>query len=260
MTPVIEVENLVARYGEKTVLDGVDLTVMPGEIRFILGGSGSGKTTLLKHVIGLIPPSEGTVRVLGTDLKDASEAQRESVLQRIGMLFQGSALLNALTLHENVALPLRECTDLPEPIIDEMVRMKLSLVELDDAGHLLPSEISGGMKKRAGLARAMALDPEILFCDEPGAGLDPTTAASLDALLSGLVTSFGMALVVVSHELASIQRLAQKAVMLDRGRVVADGTLEEVQAVNHPRVRAFFFGERGLRQPPPSVLKTVGAP
>ena len=256
-TPVVEVCDLVARYGDKTVLSEVNLGVMPGEVRFILGGSGSGKTTLLKNVIGLVPPAEGSVRLLDTDLSTASEGDRDRVLRRIGMLFQGSALLNALTLHENVALPLQECTDLPRSVIDEIVRMKLSLVELEDAGHLLPSEISGGMKKRAGLARAMALDPDILFCDEPGAGLDPTTAAGLDRLLKGLVQSFGMALVVVSHELASIERLAERAIMLDRGRVVADGRLSEVKASDHPQVRAFFFGESGTREPPPSVWEAM---
>lgn len=240
--PVVEVRDLVATYGDKTVLRDVDLLVEAEEVRLILGGSGSGKTTLLKNIIGLVPPSGGIVRLLGVNLREADESQRQSVLRRIGMLFQGSALLNSLTVHDNVALPLKELGSLPGDIIDDMVRMKLALVGLEEAGHLLPSEISGGMKKRAGLARAMALDPDILFCDEPGAGLDPVTAAHLDQLLLGLVKSFGMTLVVVSHELASIRRIAEKVVMLHGGRVIADGPLGEVEAMDDPVVRSFFAG------------------
>lgn len=241
-TPAVEVHDLVARYGDTTILDGVDLVVQPGEIRLILGGSGSGKTTLLKNIIGLITPAEGTVRLLGVELAEADEPARLAVSRRIGMLFQGSALLNSLSVHENVALPLIEEGVLPRAIIDEVVRMKLGLVGLEKAAHLLPSEISGGMKKRAGLARAMAMDPDILFCDEPGAGLDPVTAAHLDQLLLGLVKSFGMTLVVVSHELASIRRIAEKVIMLHRGQVIADGPLGEVEARDDPVVRSFFQG------------------
>lgn len=255
--PAIEVQGLEARYGDKVVLSEVDLRVERGEVRFILGGSGSGKTTLLKNLLGLATPAAGSVRLLGCDLTEATETERDALVGQLGMLFQGSALLNSMTVHENVALPLRERTPVSPGVVDEIVRMKLALVELEDAGHLFPSEISGGMKKRAGLARAMALDPAILFCDEPGAGLDPTTAAALDRLMLGLVESFGMTLVVVSHELASIERIAQKAIMLDGGHVVADGTLEQVKAVNHPRVRAFFFGEDGSAERPPSVLSMM---
>jgi phospholipid/cholesterol/gamma-HCH transport system ATP-binding protein len=240
--PAVEVRDLVARYGDTTILDGVNLLVESGEVRLILGGSGSGKTTLLKNIIGLVPPAEGTVRLLGVELDDADEPARQAVSRRIGMLFQGSALLNSLSIHENVALPLVEEGMLPRDIIDEVVRMKLGLVGLEKAAHLLPSEISGGMKKRAGLARAMALDPDILFCDEPGAGLDPVTAAHLDQLLLGLVKSFGMTLVVVSHELASIRRIAEKVIMLHGGEVIADGLLAEVEASDEPVVRSFFQG------------------
>jgi len=211
-------------------------------VRLILGGSGSGKTTLLKNIIGLVAPAEGSVRLLGIELSEADEPERQALLRRIGMLFQGSALLNSLTVHENVALPLRQDGGLPGDLIDDIVRMKLALVGLDRAAHLLPAEISGGMKKRAGLARAMAMDPEILFCDEPSAGLDPVTAARLDHLLLGLVQSFGMTLVVVSHELASIRRIAEKVVMLHGGRVIADGSLESVERLDDPIVRSFFEG------------------
>lgn len=239
----IEVRGLVAKYGDNTVLDGVDLTVKAAEVRVILGGSGSGKSTLLKHIIGLAHPAGGTVKLLGVDLAHADEPEREAVMGRIGMLFQGGALLNSLTIHENVALPMKERCDLPEDVIDEVVQMKLELVDLGHAGQLTPPELSGGMKKRAALARAMALDPEILFCDEPSAGLDPITAAALDQLLLNLKARFGMSLVVVTHELASIETIADKVLMIDKGRVIADAPFEEVKSMDHPKVRAFFDRE-----------------
>ncbi|MGF1510839.1 MAG: ABC transporter ATP-binding protein [Myxococcota bacterium] len=237
---MVDATDLVARYGERTVLDGIDLSVDPGEVRVILGGSGSGKTTLLKHLIGLLTPASGTVRLLGTSLPDADEGEREALFRRIGMLFQGSALLNSMSLLENVSLPLSQHTDLPGSVIDEIVRLKLRLLGLDGAEHRFPSELSGGMKKRAALARAMALDPEILFCDEPSAGLDPVTSASLDRTLLDLRDRFGVAIVVVTHELASIRNIADRVLMLDRGRVAVDGTLAEAEASEHPTAKAFF--------------------
>ncbi|MEL7371273.1 MAG: ATP-binding cassette domain-containing protein [Myxococcota bacterium] len=236
----VEVEALVARYGPRTILKGVDMRVRPGEVRVVLGGSGSGKSTLLKHVIGLLKPAGGVVRLLGTDLGAADEPERNAVLTRIGMLFQGGALLNSLTVADNVALPLRSNSDLPASIVREVVRMKLELVDLSHAIDLFPPELSGGMKKRAALARAMAFDPDVLFCDEPSAGLDPITAADLDRLLLGLRDRFGMALVVVTHELASVETIADRVTMLDHGRVLVDGTLDEARRLDHPWVRAFF--------------------
>jgi phospholipid/cholesterol/gamma-HCH transport system ATP-binding protein len=236
----LEVNDLVAQYGERTVLKGINMTVKRGEVRVILGGSGCGKSTLLKHCIGLQNPTSGTVKLLGTELAKSDEPEREAILARIGMLFQGGALLNSLTIHENVALPLKEKTSLPNDVIDEMVRMKLSLVSLAKFGHLTPPELSGGMKKRAALARAMALDPEILFCDEPSAGLDPITAAALDRLILDLKDRFGMSLVVVTHELASIETIADKVTMIDKGQVVADGPLSDVKRLPDPMVRSFF--------------------
>ncbi len=236
----VVVRNLVARYGELTVLDGVDVQVAPGEVHVILGGSGCGKSTLLKHMIGLYRPAGGQVELLGVDLVEADEPKRDAVLTRIGMLFQGGALLNSMSVHENVALPIVERTGLPRHLVDEMVRMKLALVDLAGRGHLTPPELSGGMKKRAALARAIATDPAVLFCDEPGAGLDPITAAALDELLLGLKERFGMSLVVVTHELESIRRIADRITMLDAGKVIASGTLEQVQAADHPMVSAFF--------------------
>ncbi len=239
-TRTLEVKDLVAKYGERTVLDGVNMTVDRGEVHVILGGSGCGKSTLLKHVIGLLRPAGGSIELLGKDLVAIDEAERNQVLSRIGMLFQGGALLNSLTIAENVALPIRERSELPEPVIAEIVAMKLALVSLSHATKLTPPELSGGMKKRAALARAMATDPEILFCDEPGAGLDPITASELDDLLLNLKDRFGMSVVVVTHELASIDRVADRVTMLEKGKVIASGALTEVKRMDHPMVRAFF--------------------
>jgi phospholipid/cholesterol/gamma-HCH transport system ATP-binding protein len=238
--PLLEVRGLVAKYGERTILDGVDLTVRAGEVRVILGGSGCGKSTLLKHCIGLSAPAAGSVRLLGEDLATIEGKPREALLSRIGVLFQYGALLGSLTIAENVALPLQEHTHLAPDVIDELVRLKLALVELSHAEHLLPSELSGGMRKRAALARAMALDPEIIFCDEPSAGLDPLTSAELDELLLRLRDRFGMGVVVVTHELASIDKITDRATMLSAGKVVAEGPLALVKASPQPEIHAFF--------------------
>jgi phospholipid/cholesterol/gamma-HCH transport system ATP-binding protein len=211
---VMSVRGLIAKYGEHTVLQGVDLEVRRGEIRVILGGSGGGKSTLLKNCIGLVHPAGGEVRILGEDLTALEGQARASLLNRVGVLFQNGALLGSLTIRENVALPIREHTDLEPDVIEELVRLKLAQVELSHAEFLLPSELSGGMRKRAALARAMALDPEILFCDEPSAGLDPLTSAELDELLMRMRDRFGMAIVVVTHELHSIETIADTAIML----------------------------------------------
>lgn len=238
--PAIETQKLIAKYGERVILKGVDFAAYPGEIKCILGGSGGGKTTLLKHCIGLLKPAGGEVKLLGEDLDRLKGRERERLFTRIGMLFQYGALLGSLTIKENVALPLREHTDLPEDVIEEIVRLKLELVELSHAEYRLPSELSGGMRKRAALARAMVLDPQVLFCDEPGAGLDPLTSAELDELLMRLRDRFGMAVVVVTHELMSIERIADSAIMLVQGEVVADAPLHELRRVDHPEIHAFF--------------------
>lgn len=237
---VVHVKGVVAGYGDRTILDGVDMAVRPGEVRVILGGSGCGKSTLLKCCIGLLKPWKGSVDVLGADLSQIEGEPLKQTLTRVGVLFQYGALLGSLPIGENVALPLREHTDLPEEVIREIVRLKLALVELSHAEFLLPSELSGGMRKRAALARAMALDPQIIFCDEPSAGLDPLTSAELDELLLRLKDRFGMAVVVVTHELASIETIADRVTMLSAGKVVADGALAEVKETEHDEVRAFF--------------------
>lgn len=236
----IVVEDLVARYGTRTVLNGVNMRVEPGEVRVILGGSGSGKSTLMKHVIGLMRPVEGRVELLGVDLGTADEPEKDRVLGRIGMLFQAGALLNSLTIADNVSLPLKERTNLPQDVIREMARMKLALVDLEQFADLYPPELSGGMKKRAALARALAVDPDVLFCDEPSAGLDPITAAALDHTLLSLRDRFGMSVVVVTHELESVKTISDKITMIHKGQVLADGPFDEVQASDNPRVRAFF--------------------
>lgn len=238
--PILVVENLVARYGDRTVLEDVSFTVRRGEILVILGGSGSGKTTLLRCLVGLKRPSSGRILLMGEDFTALSEERRLELRQRMGMCFQGSALLGSLTVGDNVALPLREHTRLEEPTIEIMTRIKLNLVGLTGFEGYLPSELSGGMKKRAGIARATILDPEIIFYDEPSAGLDPIVAAGLDQLIRKMQEAFGLTSVVVTHEMESVRLIADRICMLHRGRVVGLGTLEELERSEHPYVRQFF--------------------
>ncbi len=243
---LIEVEHLVAHYGTRLILDDVSFTVHQGEILVVLGASGSGKTTLLKHMVGLLRPTAGTIRYRGRDIVQMEDDERATLLKHIGISFQSGGLFNSLTLADNVALPLRELGNFDEETVQALVRMKLSLVGLADAGYLMPEELSGGMRKRAGVARALALDPEILFFDEPSAGLDPITAAGLDQMILTLRRLLGLTLVVITHELASIHTLADRALMLDQGKVIFLGTLAEVAHSAHPRVHQFF-----QRQPQP---------
>ena len=239
---VIEVHELQVGYGEETppVLDGIELTVRRGEVACIVGGSGCGKSTLLKTVIGLLAPRRGRVRLLGESLHELSEAERDALLQRVGVLFQYGAMLGSLTVGENVSLPLQMHTDIEADLIADVVRARLQLVGLAGAEEKLPSELSGGMRKRAALARAMALEPEVLFCDEPGAGLDPVTAAGIDRLLLSLNQRQGTTLVVVTHELLSIERLDGKLVMLDAGRVVYDGDARQARTEDRDDLKRFF--------------------
>jgi phospholipid/cholesterol/gamma-HCH transport system ATP-binding protein len=236
----VEVEGLVARYGAQTVLDGVDFIARRGLITVVLGGSGCGKSTLLRHALGLLAPAAGTVRLLGRELSTLRDTELREVRSRIGVLFQGGALFSSMTVGENVAMVIRETSSVPEPIVTQMVRLKLAQVGLEDAVTKYPEELSGGMRKRAALARAIAVDPEILFCDEPSAGLDPIVAAGLDELLLNLKALFGMTIVVVTHELASVRMIADEVVMLDEGRVIAQGSLAQVTASAHPVVQDFF--------------------
>jgi phospholipid/cholesterol/gamma-HCH transport system ATP-binding protein len=230
----------VVRYGKRTVLDGVDMTVYPGEIRAILGGSGSGKSTLLKGILGLTQVAAGRVQLLGQDTLALAETDRRSLMQRTGVLFQNGALFGSLTVGENVALPLREHRRLPEATIRELVQFKLAQVDLSHAEHMRPAELSGGMRKRAGLARALALDPELLFCDEPSAGLDPLTAAAMDNLLLSLRDRLNMTVVLVTHELASIEAIADSVIMVGDAKVIAEGPIGEVRKRGIAAVDDFF--------------------
>ena len=238
--PFIAVEDLVVRYGDKTVLDGVSFEVRHGEILVILGGSGSGKTTLLRNLVGLMRPASGRILIKGEDFTAMSEEERIELRKRMGMSFQGSALLQSLSLADNVALPLREHTALEESTIDIMTKIKLELVGLGGFENYLPSELSGGMKKRAGIARAMAMDPEIIFYDEPSAGLDPIVAAGIDELIRKLQETFKLTSVVVTHEMESVKMIADTVCMLKGGCVVGIGSLGELKQSDHPYVQQFF--------------------
>ena len=240
MDTAIEVTELVTRYGERVILKGISFSIPRGKTTVILGGSGCGKSTLLKHLIGLLKPASGKILINGKDTTVMNENEFNEVRKKMGILFQGAALLNSMTLSDNVALPLREHTKLEEPTIQIMVRMKLDLVGLSGFEHFFPSQLSGGMKKRAGIARAMALDPEFLFFDEPSAGLDPVTAAGLDELIIRLRNVFKMTIVVVTHELPSIFAIADYVIMLDLGEVLFAGPLDGLRASDHPRIRMFL--------------------
>jgi phospholipid/cholesterol/gamma-HCH transport system ATP-binding protein len=220
MPPVIRLTNVVKRFSGRAVLDGVTLDIERGETMIIMGGSGSGKSTMLRTMIGSLKPEEGTVEVLGQNLCKAKPSELDEVRKRFGILFQSGALFNSMTIAENVALPLREHTDLDEDIIDIQVKIKLESVGLLEAADRYPAEISGGMKKRAGLARALSLDPEILFYDEPSAGLDPVTSAEIDQLILSLTRKLGVTSVVVTHEMDSAFTIADRMAMFDKGRML----------------------------------------
>lgn len=238
----IQVDGVTKRFGDRVVLDEVRLEVREGETLVILGGSGSGKSTLLRLMIGSFPPDDGDIIAFGRSLRGMSERELDDYRRSIGVLFQSGALFNSMTIAENVALPLRLHSDLPEDTIDIIVTMKLELVGLREAADRLPAEISGGMKKRAGLARAMALDPRLLFYDEPSAGLDPVTSAEIDELILQLNKKLGVTSVVVTHEMDSAFRIADRMVLLDRGKFVVSGTPEEMRNSTDPLVRQFING------------------
>ena len=241
--PLIRVEHLVACYGDNLILDDISCEVQRGEVFVIVGGSGCGKTTLLRHMIGLQTPAAGRVLIDGDDITAADEEQLLRIQRKLGVTFQGGALFGSLTLGQNVALPLEEYTTLPADTIDLLVRIKLAMVKLDGFEAFMISELSGGMKKRAALARALALDPAILFFDEPSAGLDPITSAELDELIVQVNKSLGTTIVVVSHELASIFTIADRCIMLDgvTKKVIAEGQPRELRDHSpDPRVHAFF--------------------
>jgi phospholipid/cholesterol/gamma-HCH transport system ATP-binding protein len=238
--PAISVRDVVVSYGGRRVLDGINLDVARGETMVLLGGSGSGKSTLLRQIIGLERPQSGMVLVNGVDLAKCTLSDLKKIRRSIGVAFQNSALFNSLSVEDNVSLALREHTRLAESTIRLMTWMKLAVVGLGEFGKLSPQALSGGMKKRAAVARALALDPEILVFDEPSAGLDPIVAAELDELILGLKRAFNMTVVVVTHEMASAHRIADRMAMLYQGSMIAVGTREELERSSHPRIRQFF--------------------
>jgi phospholipid/cholesterol/gamma-HCH transport system ATP-binding protein len=243
---VIRTEGLSVRFGDRTIFKDVTFEVRRGEIFVILGGSGCGKTTLLKALIGLVPIAAGRAWLLGEELAATEGEARLALLRRIGVMWQSGALFGSMTLAENVELPLEEHTDLPRPAREAIARVKLGLVGLADAADLPPAEISGGMAKRAGIARAMALDPPLLFLDEPSAGLDPITSAGLDKLIRDIARDTGTTFVVVTHELPSILAIGDRCIMLDKEAkgIIAEGKPKVLQAESeHPTVRAFFRRE-----------------
>jgi phospholipid/cholesterol/gamma-HCH transport system ATP-binding protein len=244
---VVEVKGVSSGYGDHMVLRDVDMTVRRGEVMVILGGSGCGKSTLLKHLIGIQKPQKGEVRVLGVDVVNGSEREMEDLYAKIGIVFQSGALYGSLTVAENVALPLLERTDLDPGIIGISVRMKLGLVNLSGFEDRLPSELSGGQMKRVAFARAISMDPQVLFCDEPSAGLDPRIGRGLDDLIRNLNKAFNMAIVVVTHEMESVKLIADRITMLapreGGARVVFQGTYDELRACEDPVVRDFVQRE-----------------
>ena len=234
---IIEVTDLVKFYGSRKILKHVNLTVNRGEIMVIMGGSGSGKSTLLRHLIGLESVSAGRINLLGQNICQMSEQDLAKFYRKLGVAFQGGALFSSMTVGENIMLPLREHTDLDEKTMAIMVRLKLEVVNLAGFEDLMPSELSGGMLKRAAFARAVIMDPALLFCDEPSAGLDPVVSASLDALILRLRDALDMTIVVVTHELESAFRIADRITVLDQGEVLIIGTIDEVRSCDIKRVQ-----------------------
>ncbi len=242
---VIRVRDLQVGFGERLVLDGLDLDVYRGEILGFVGPSGQGKSVLTRAILGLVPKRAGTIEVFGEDLDGMSASSRRSVERRWGVLFQQGALFSALTVRQNVQVPMREYLRLSEKLLDELAMLKIEMVGLKpDAADKLPSELSGGMIKRASLARSLALDPEILFLDEPTSGLDPIGAGEFDDLIATLQRTLGLTVFMVTHDLDSLYTVCDRIAALGEGRIIAEGPIEEMLASDHPWVRAYFHGKR----------------
>lgn len=246
-TPVIEVIDLVRDFHGRKVLDGISFKVMKGDTMIIMGGSGCGKSTLLRHIIGAMKPTSGSVKLFGEEITTMREKEIAKVRRRFGMLFQSGALMQSMTVGENVALPIVEHTKLAPDIVDLMVKMKLEMVGLTGFEHLKPAEISGGMKKRVGLARALALDPELLFSDEPTAGLDPIMTSVVDILTQDMTRKLGVTAMVVTHDMVSAFRIGSRMIMLgtgpNQGKIIAEGTPDEIRAHSNLEVQQFIKGE-----------------
>ena len=239
---IIKVEGLKKKFGERQILDGIDLEVYKGETFVIMGGSGCGKSTVLRHMTGALKGDEGKVYLLGKDISTLNEDEMDKIKKKIGMSFQGSALFDSMTVGENVSLPLREHTKLDQSVINIMVKMKLELVGLRGFENLMPSQLSGGMKKRVGISRAVSMDPEIVFYDEPTAGLDPIVTAVMDKLIVDLSQALSVTSVVVTHDMNSVFRIADRIAMLYEGRVVEVGTREQIKNSKNPYVQQFVSG------------------
>ena len=234
---MIEVNDLVTHYGSRMILKGINMEVLEGEIMVIMGGSGSGKSTLLRHLLALELPTSGTVKILGQELESSSAKEMFALRRRLGVAFQGGALFSSMTVGENIMLPLFEHTSLDRMTMEIMARMKLEVVSLAGFEDLMPSELSGGMIKRAALARAIVMDPRILFCDEPSAGLDPVVSSAIDDLILRLREAMGMSIVVVTHELESAFKIADRITILDQGNILFIGTVDEVRNHNSERIQ-----------------------
>ncbi|MBM3515430.1 MAG: ATP-binding cassette domain-containing protein [Alphaproteobacteria bacterium] len=237
MPSVIEVIDLVTHYGSREILHKISLNVRQGEIMVIMGGSGSGKSTLLNTLLGLVRPTSGIVRILGEDLNAISDVERTRLRQKTGVAFQGGALFSSLNVLENIMLPLREHTKLDVQTMRIMARLKMQVVNLAGFENLMPSELSGGMIKRAALARAVVMDPRILFCDEPSAGLDPVVSSAIDDLILTMREAMGMSIVVVTHELESAFKIADRICVLDKGNILMVGSVEEVRGSSNERIQ-----------------------
>jgi phospholipid/cholesterol/gamma-HCH transport system ATP-binding protein len=249
---MISVKDLRVNYGEREILHGINFEVKHGETMVIMGGSGSGKSTLLRALVGLEKPSGGQIWLKGKNIAAISRWEMDEIRKQIGMSFQGGALFGSMTVRDNVALPLREHTKLEGSTIEIMIRLKLQNVGLTGYEEYMPSQLSGGMKKRAAVARALSMDPEILFFDEPSAGLDPIIAAGIDKLILDLKKAFRMTVIVVTHELASAFLIADRMILIDKGNIVAMGSKEEMRHCTHPRVRQFLD-----RVPEPEVAQEL---
>lgn len=244
-TPIIRVRDLTVAFGEKRILEHLDLDVFPGEVLGVVGASGTGKSVTLRAIVGLVPIASGTIEVFGTNMRAASASDRQTVEQRWGILFQHGALFSSLTVKQNVQVPLREYLRLDDELLDEIARLKIALVGLKpDAADKYPSELSGGMIKRAALARALALDPEIVFLDEPTSGLDPISAGEFDKLIRDLADTLGLTVFMVTHDLDSLTTICDRIAVVGDRRILVEGTLQRMLAFEHPWVQAYFRGPR----------------
>jgi len=260
--PIIAVTDLTTHYGSRKILNSISLTVNKGEIMVIMGGSGSGKSTLLRHLIGLEHPSSGCITLLDQNIDLMTEQEMTQFYRKLGVAFQSGALLSSMTVGENIMLPLREHTKLDQKTMEIMVRLKLEVVNLSGFEDLMPSELSGGMLKRAAFARAVIMDPVLLFCDEPSAGLDPVVSSSLDELILRLRDALDMTIVVVTHELESAFRIADRIAVLDKGHMLTIGTVDEIRASDNRRIQDLLnrHFEEDILDPDEYLARLTGEP